>query len=218
MGHYFACRYYGVDASLPFFLPNPIPVLGTFGAFIRIRAPIPDRNALFDIGVAGPIAGFVVAVPVMIYGIVTASVVPLEPDAAMDLPLVLYAIRAILGLSPPEGYGMIISGPLYAGWVGCLATAMNLFPIGQLDGGHVSYALSGTFHRYFSIAGIVTFWVLGLLVFPGWLFFAMLIILFGSRHPPVIDEHVHLSRGRRIVAAVSFVILVICFIPRPFPV
>ena len=218
MGHYLACRRYGVDASLPYFLPGfPVPI-GTFGAFIRIRAPIPDRNVLFDIGVAGPLAGFVVAVPVLVYGILTAEAVPvLDGMGTVDEPLLLTWLLAWLGTPVPDGYAIMLSGPLMAGWVGCLATAINLFPIGQLDGGHVCYALSPRFHRVASVITLVGFFILGLLAYPGWLFFAALMIMFGSKHPPVQDPTRGLTPGRVLVAGLSLVLLIVCFIPRPFP-
>lgn len=219
MGHYLACRYYGVDASLPYFLPSlPIPI-GTFGAFIRIRAPIPDRKVLFDIGLAGPLAGFVVTVPVLVYGLVTAEPVPIPASAqAIGDPLLLSWLVPLLVPHIREGYDIILSGPLMAGWVGCLATAINLFPIGQLDGGHVCYAISGRFHRVASITTLAGFIGMGLLVYPGWLFFATLLIVFSPRHPPVIDEREGLSTGRLVLAGVAFLVLIICFIPRPFAV
>jgi len=218
LGHYVACRRYGVDASLPYFLPSlPFPI-GTFGAFIRIRAPIPDRKALFDIGVAGPIAGFLVAIPVLLYGVMTTRPVPI-PDAdaiPMDLPLLMSWLFSWLAPDVTEGHAVMISGPLMAGWVGCLATAINLIPIGQLDGGHLCYALSSRFHRAASWISLVGFVALGLLAYSGWLFLATLLIVFGPTHPPVQDSSIRLSTGRILVAAAAFIILIICFIPRPF--
>lgn len=219
MGHYVACRYYGVDASLPYFLPSlPIPI-GTFGAFIRIRAPIPDRKVLFDIGLAGPIAGFVVAAPVLIYGLVTAEPVPTPPSVQiLGDPLLLSWLSAMFPRQIPDGQTILLSGPLMAGWVGCLATAINLFPIGQLDGGHVCYAISAGFHRVASAVTLAGFVAMGLLVYPGWLFLATLLILFSPRHPPLLDESPRLSTGRKVLAVAALLILIVCFIPRPFPV
>jgi len=216
MGHYVACRRYGVDATLPFFLPGfPLPI-GTFGAFIRIREPIPDRRALFDIGVAGPLAGFVVAVPVLIVGTMVAEVVPESGQGAhVGVPLLIGWLLSWLS-SVPEGQTVSLSGPLMAGWVGCLATAVNLFPIGQLDGGHMCYAISPRFHRRASQAMMAAFVALGLFLYPGWLFLATLLVLFGSRHPPLTDPGGALSRGRLVVAALALIILILCFIPQPF--
>ncbi|HET6373270.1 MAG TPA: site-2 protease family protein [Candidatus Polarisedimenticolia bacterium] len=217
MGHYVACRHYGVDASLPFFIPSlPVPI-GTFGAFIRIRAPIPSRKALFDIGVAGPLAGFVVALPIIVYGFLTAPAGSPPVGAPVEqLPLLMRWLSAGLLGDVPGGYDAMRSGPLRAGWVGCLATALNLLPIGQLDGGHLCYALSARFHRLASRVSLVAFVTLGLLVFPGWLFFATLLIMLGAKHPPVLDEWEGLDRARLATAAGALVILLLCFIPRPF--
>ncbi len=218
MGHYLACRRYGVDVSLPYFLPGfPFPI-GTFGAFIRIRGRIPDRNVLFDIGVAGPIAGFIVAVPVLAYGILTAEPIPVtDAIGSVDEPLLLTWLLALLAAPVPEGHAIVLSGPLMAGWVGCLATAINLLPAGQLDGGHVCYALSPRSHRLASMATLLVFAFLGLVIYPGWLFFATLMILFGPRHPPVQEPTRGLTSGRLLVSAACLAILVLCFIPRPFP-
>ena len=218
MGHYVACRRYGVDASLPYFLPG-IPILiGTFGAFIRIRSPFPNRNVLFDIGVAGPIAGFLIAVPVLVYGIVSAQPVPQVGDLmTIGEPLLFTWLTLWLGPEVPAGHVILVSGPLMAGWVGCLVTATNLFPVGQLDGGHACYAISRRFHRLASIALIAAFVVMGVLVFPAWLVLATLLVAIGPKHPPVVDESVRLSRGRLIVGALCLLILVVCFIPTPLP-
>jgi membrane-associated protease RseP (regulator of RpoE activity) len=215
MGHYVACRRYGVDATLPFFLPS-VPIFGTFGAFIRIRGPIPDRRALFDIGVAGPLAGFIVALPVLAVGIAVADVVPVSQEGTqVGVPLLIEAMMWWLS-DVPEGQTVMLSGPLMAAWVGCLATALNLFPIGQLDGGHICYAISPRFHRGASWAVLGCFVVLGLLIYPGWLFFATVVVLFGPRHPPLGDPGPALSRGRLAVAALALLILLLSFIPQPF--
>jgi len=218
MGHYLYCRYYGIDASLPYFLPG-LPFIGTFGAFIRIRAPFPNRRALFDVGVAGPIAGFVVLVPVLIYGFLHPTLVPITSDGGtVGEPLLFTLLGWWLSPEIPKGYAPLWSGAIMAGWVGCLATAMNLFPIGQLDGGHIWYSISESFHRKASLAGIAGFIALGLLVSPNWLFLATLLLFFGPRHPPVLEESAPLTRGRRLVAVISVLILILCFIPNPLPI
>lgn len=217
MGHYLACRYYGVDASLPFFLPSFPFLLGTFGAFIRIRAPIPNRKVLFDVGVAGPIAGFVMTVPVLIYGILRPRIAQITGQmGSVDEPLLMSWVSRLIAPPVTEGTGPLLSGPLHAAYVGCMATAFNLFPIGQLDGGHLCFAVSARFHRIASMTSLAGFVLLGLFAFPGWLFLATLLVMFGPKHPPVLDDTAGLSKGRLLVAALSLLMFVVCFIPRPF--
>ena len=147
LGHYFACRYYDVDASLPFFIPVPFLLTGTLGAFIRIREPIPSKRMLFDIGIAGPIAGFVVAVPALFLGLAMSHVVRLPADTSNLLelgePLLFKLASWLLWGTQPDGYSLNMHPMAFAAWFGLLATALNLFPIGQLDGGHISYAVLG---------------------------------------------------------------------------
>ncbi len=217
MGHYIACRLYRVDASLPWFLPAPPPLgfIGTFGAFIRIRGPIPDRRALFDIGVAGPVAGFLVALPILMWGLFAPTLVTAEATgSSAGEPLLMSWLGAWIN-DLPEGSNLLLSGPVMAAWVGCLATAMNLFPIGQLDGGHVCYAISPRLHRVVSQVMLGALVMLGLLVFPGWLLLALLIVTFGPRHPPVMDAGPPLGRARLLVALAALLIFILCFIPMP---
>ena len=149
LGHYFACRYYGIDASLPYFLPAPFPGIGTFGAFIRIRSPIYTRRALFDVGVAGPLAGFVLLLPAMAIGLAYSRVIPGIAERG-DLIFSVPAIQRLMELLifPGHAAADISLHPVArAAWVGTLATALNLLPIGQLDGGHIVYAFTATKHK-----------------------------------------------------------------------
>jgi membrane-associated protease RseP (regulator of RpoE activity) len=231
MGHYLACRYYGVDATLPFFIPGlwlplagwfgwvPIPFVGTFGAVIRIKSPIPHRKALFDIGIAGPLAGFVVCVPVLVLGVLEGQWAPItnggEGPGYFGEPLLFqWAVRFILGPAP-EGMTLSI-GPLgLAAWFGLFVTALNLMPVGQLDGGHVTYALWPRYARYVSRAGLIV--CLALLYFrPEWLLWTILLWLLGRRpHPPTTYNALPVDRGRLIVGLLGFVILAVCFTPDP---
>lgn len=172
LGHYVLCRRYGVRATLPYFIPAPTFVLsGTFGAVIRMRPPIPSRRALFDIGIAGPIAGFVVAIPVLAYGVATAAVETLPQGGSYWVfgdPLLARILARMTRGSLAPGSDYIMNGFTLAGWFGLLVTAMNLFPVGQLDGGHVAYALSRSLHRATSrltIAGMIAL-VAGSLLAP----------------------------------------------------
>jgi len=221
LGHYFACRYYDVDASLPFFLPVPIVLTGTLGAFIRIREPIPTKRMLFDIGLAGPIAGFMVAVPALFWGLAMSRVVRLPPDFtgfSLGEPLLFQLASKLLWGTPPDGYSLNLHPVAFAAWFGLLATALNLFPIGQLDGGHISYAVLG---RRSTTVTLVAIGVALFLTYfsTSWLVWTLLLVAmlvkFGPRHPPTFDEHVPLDRTRLILALVALAIFVVCFTPAP---
>jgi membrane-associated protease RseP (regulator of RpoE activity) len=215
MGHYLAARYYRVDATLPFFIPFP-SLVGTLGAFIRIRSPIPHRRALFDIGVAGPLAGFLVCLPVLWLGLRNASVVALDPEAGIFLgePLLFQWMAALVCGPVPDGMTLTL-GPLgLAGWFGLFVTALNLIPVGQLDGGHVTYGLLlDRAHRISQVA----WWVCVALVYfgPNWILWAVLLRLLGRRHPPTLNDGLPPGRGREIVGVVSLVVFVVCFVPNP---
>jgi membrane-associated protease RseP (regulator of RpoE activity) len=216
MGHYVACRRYGIDATLPFFIPGP-PIVGTFGAVIRIRSPFTSRRALFDVGVAGPIAGFVVSLPVLAWGLAHSHVVPDHPRAGeIGLPSCLLLDLAYSFFFPGIGAGETISlHPVFvAAWVGLLATFLNLLPVGQLDGGHMLYALSRRAHRPVSLATIVLL-IAGGMVFGGLhlIVFGLLWAVIGPRHPPLADESERLGASRILVALAALAIFILCFIP-----
>ena len=221
-GHYYACRYYGVDASLPFFLPAPLPLTGTLGAFIRIRQPIPGKRELFDIGIAGPIAGFMVAVPVLLVGMGLSRITALPGNTSgfveLGEPLLFKAVAWLYWGTPPDGYSINMHPMAFAAWFGMLATALNLFPIGQLDGGHISYAVLG---RKSTIVTLGTVGALIALTFvsTSWLVWTALTVVmlltFGPRHPRTIDEHVPLDKGRLWLALFALVMFVVCFTPAP---
>jgi membrane-associated protease RseP (regulator of RpoE activity) len=223
MGHYLAARYYRVDATLPFFIPFPVPgfsLVGTLGAFIRIRSPIPHRRALFDIGVAGPLAGFVVCLPVLWLGIQEATLQPLAADAEglfLGEPLLFRWITQVIH-GPVAADQTLLMGRLgLAAWFGLLVTALNLMPIGQLDGGHVTYALlRDRAHRISRIAS----WVCVALVYfgPSWILWAILVRVLGRRHPPTRDDDAPIGRARVLVGVLSLVVFVICFVPDPIVV
>ena len=222
MGHYIACRYYDIDASLPYFLPAPPPILiGTFGAFIRIRSPFPNRRSLFDVGVAGPIAGFVFALPASVVGLLYATPATMDTSEGGIIfhdPLLFTLFANALGL--PEAINW---NPIYfAAWIGMFATGLNLIPVGQLDGGHAVAALAGRRgHRAVSLVffGIVT--TLAVVSFvrfssPVWfLYVAILAILAFRPHPSTLDDGPGVGRARWLVAAVVFVIFVLTFMPFP---
>ena len=229
MGHYLACRYYGVDATLPHFIPSPwfpavglalwqpISMVGTFGAFIRIRGPIPHRRALFDIGVAGPLAGFLVCLPVLWLGIRGATVQPLAPDAGglyFGEPLAFQWVSRLVHGPIPDDKTLVIGQLGLAAWFGLFVTALNLMPIGQLDGGHVTYALLREKARLLSRVGS---WVCVALIYfgPSWILWSILVRVLGRRHPPTLDDEAPVGRGRVVVGLVSLAVFVVCFVPNP---
>jgi membrane-associated protease RseP (regulator of RpoE activity) len=222
LGHYYACRYYGVDASIPYFLPAPLPLTGTLGAFIRIRQPIPGKRELFDIGIAGPIAGFLVAVPVLFAGMTMSRVTALPPDTSgfveLGEPLLFKAVAWLIWGTPPEGYSINMHPMAFAAWFGLLATALNLFPIGQLDGGHISYAVLGRKSTMVTLATVLC--LIGLtFMSTSWLVWTVLTVVmlltFGPRHPRTVDEEVPLDATRLWLAVFAAVMFVLCFTPTP---
>jgi membrane-associated protease RseP (regulator of RpoE activity) len=220
-GHYAACRYYDVDASLPFFLPAPLPLTGTLGAFIRIREPIPTKRMLFDIGIAGPIAGFLVALPALFIGLSMSRVVELPQGftgVELGEPLLFQFASWLLWGSPPEGYSINLHPIAFAAWFGLLATALNLFPIGQLDGGHISYAVLGRKSSHVTL--VMIFAAIVLTYFsPSWMVWTTLMIgmllIFGRHHPRTFDENDPLDRQRIALAIIALVMFVLCFTPAP---
>ena len=219
-GHYFACRYYRVDASLPYFLPAPL-LTGTLGAFIRIRQPIPTKRMLFDIGVAGPIAGFVVAVPALFLGLALSRVLPLPEEFSgysLGEPLLFQFAAWLIWGEAPAGYSLNLHPMAFAAWFGLLATALNLFPIGQLDGGHISYATLGTRSTWVTLGATA---VVILLTFrsASWIAWAVLMVIMmvtmGARHPRTLDHHIPLDRTRVWIAVAAMLMFVVCFTPAP---
>jgi membrane-associated protease RseP (regulator of RpoE activity) len=221
LGHYFACRYYDVDASLPYFLPIPISITGTLGAFIRIREPIPTKRMLFDIGIAGPIAGFLVAVPALFLGVAMSHVARLPSGfGGLELgePLLFQLAERLIWGTIPAGYSMNMHPMAFAAWFGLLATALNLFPFGQLDGGHISYAVLGRRSSYVTLATLAV--AIGLSYFAvSWRVWTVLLILmllvFGRHHPPTFDEQVPLDRTRVWLAVFALFMFIVCFTPAP---
>jgi len=220
MGHYLTCRYYRIPATLPYFLPGP-PPFGTFGAVIRIRGIIPDRRALFDVAAAGPLAGFLVAVPIVIAGILHAQPTPMatsEGALALGSPLLSRLLeRWFFGEAP-----LTVGSIYFAGWFGLLVTSMNLFPVGQLDGGHVACSLSRRAHRILSRASILGLaaWILveaGFFRrFPFYIVWWVILAVMRDRHPRLGDESAALGRGRRLMAVVLLLLFIVCLIPVPF--
>jgi membrane-associated protease RseP (regulator of RpoE activity) len=221
LGHYFACRYYDVDASMPYFLPFPLAFSGTLGAFIRIREPIPSKRMLFDIGIAGPIAGFLIAVPALFFGLALSRPAVFPSDAGgyeLGEPLLFQAAAWLMWGDVPSGYTLNMHPMAFAAWFGLLATALNLFPIGQLDGGHISYAVLGRRSSHVTLAMIPIGLVLMVfsLSWTVWLIVTLAMLLaFGRHHPRTFDEGVPLDPARKWLALFAIVMLALCFTPAP---
>jgi membrane-associated protease RseP (regulator of RpoE activity) len=222
MGHYVACLRYGVDATRPYFLPAPLPLTGTLGAFIRIRSRIPSKVALFDIGIAGPIAGFVVAVPALFIGLSLSEVVRLPDDQSqlMSLgePLLFRFASWLVFGTVDEGYSVNMHPMAFAAWFGLLATALNLFPIAQLDGGHISYAVLGRRSLWVTLTMVVV--AIGLtFLSSSWIAWTVMLVVMlvvvGPRHPPTIDDDTPLDAARLWLALFALVMLIVCFTPAP---
>lgn len=250
MGHYYYGRKYGVDITPPYFIPAPpfISPIGTFGAFIKIKSPISSKKALFDIGIAGPLAGIVATVPVLILGIKMSTIVNISEYESgggllLGTPLLFSFFSEIFFGQIPEGYDLFVHPVAFAGWVGLFVTALNLIPSGQLDGGHIVYALfSKRYHKYTSITMISLLFLFGvgtepLLAlaaktaggnlpeflstvpviegWPGWVLWAALLTVMGTKHPPTVYEESELDGRRKILGALSLIIFIVCFTPVP---
>jgi len=223
MGHYLYCRRYDVDATLPYFIPMP-PVAfltGTLGAVIRIREAFPSRKVLFDIGVAGPIAGFLVLVPALFYGMTISNIVPLPTRGTvlfLGEPLLFkIATYAVFG-TVPQGFTINIHPMVFAAWFGMLATALNLLPFGQLDGGHISYAALGRWSTPISIATVASAIAMTFLS-ASWIVMTVMmlvmLVMLGPRHPRVIYEYEPLDTKRNVIAVCALIIFILCFTPVP---
>ena len=224
-GHYFACRYYGVDASLPYFiplwLPVAVPMPGTLGAVIRIRQPIASKRQFFDIGIAGPIAGFLVILPVLAIGMSLSTVVTLPQDFTgwhFGEPLLFRLAAQIFHGTLPDGQSLNVHPAAWAAWFGLLATALNLCPVGQFDGGHISYAVFGRVSS--TITLIVTACLIALTIYSGayllWtVFIVVMLYVMGRHHPQTPDEGVPLDPARLWLAAFAAAMLVLSFTPVP---
>ena len=222
MGHYYYCRRYNVDATLPYFLPAPVPLTGTLGAVIRIREAFPTRTVLFDIGVAGPIAGFIVLVPALFAGLQLSHLTTAPPLSenllSLGEPLLFqWGTQLVFG-NVPEGYTINMHPMVFAAWFGMLATALNLLPFGQLDGGHITYATLGRWSTPISL-GTVAAAVAMTFVSTSWMFISVMMVLMllvlGPRHPRVLYEYEPLGQGRIAIAVLALLILIVCFTPAP---
>jgi membrane-associated protease RseP (regulator of RpoE activity) len=225
LGHYFAARYHKVPVSLPYFIPMPtsFSLIGTMGAFIRLKAPVKNRRALLDVGVAGPLAGMVFALPILWYGLSTSPVGPLpEGGYMLEGNSILYALSKIVIFGrflPANGIDVSLNQFAWAGWVGLLVTGLNLIPVGQLDGGHVAYVLFGKKAR--QLFWPVIFSLVLLVIITGsfmWVIWILLLYFFGRVHAEPLDDVTPLDGRRRWIAIFALLLFILVFIPVPFQI
>ncbi len=217
-GHYFAARWHDVKVSLPYFIPLPGIGLGTLGAFISLKSPMQNRKVLFDVGVSGPLAGFVVALPLFVIGLFLSQEVPAEFASRLpalgNSPLV-YMIQLLFG-RPAEGFILSPHPIYYAAWIGLLITALNLLPAGQLDGGHIAYALFGRYADRIAYVTVGLLLMAGLVFSSTWLFWAFFIFMTGLRHPPPLNDIAKLDPRRRSLGIFAIFLFMVLFVANPF--
>mgnify|MGYP001773429942 CR=1 FL=1 len=217
--HYIASRLHRTKASLPYFIPAPTAI-GTFGAIIKMRSPITTRKALIDIGAAGPIAGFIVSIVATIIGLKLSHIERIDDFKGIGFGsslIFLILSRLTIG-EVPEHHAIVLHPVAFAGWIGFLVTSLNLLPIGQLDGGHIVYALFGRRHRYISLIFIVLLTILGIVAWYGWLIWAGLLLILGVKHPPVLFWEERLTLLRRATGILALLIFILSFIPAPLQI
>ncbi|GLI53401.1 site-2 protease family protein [Thermodesulfovibrio yellowstonii] len=218
MGHYFASKAHKTKATLPYFIPAP-SIIGTFGAFIKMKSPILTRKALIDIGATGPIVGFILSLIACIIGLKMSKIIPLTygEDVFMLGDSILFSLLVKFTLGNiPAGQDVLLHSVAFAGWIGLFVTSMNLLPVGQLDGGHIAYALFGRWHFYISRTILFFIAALGVFYWYGWLVWALLLVFLGVDHPPILVWESSLPLSRRIMGILSFIIFLLTFTPAPF--
>ncbi len=216
-GHYFMSRRHQVAVTLPYFIPAP-SFIGTFGAFIKMKSPILDRRVLLDIGAAGPLSGVAVAVPVIIVGLVLSDVSPEagEKGIVLGSSILFSFLNWLVHGVLPDKANLVLHPVAFSGWIGLLVTSLNLLPVGQLDGGHVAYAVFGRRQRVFARVVTAILFLLGLFGWTGWLVWVALLFFLGLNHPPVVYEWVSLDARRKAVGWITIILFVATFTPVPF--
>jgi membrane-associated protease RseP (regulator of RpoE activity) len=221
LGHFTMCRRYRIPATYPYFIPFPLSIFGTLGALIMMRGRVPDRRALFDVGIAGPIAGLIIAIPVTLIGLQSSTIIPAAQVGTDVFRLgnsLLFSFLTDIAVGPvPEGHELMLGPMAYAGWAGLFVTALNLLPVGQLDGGHIVYAIMGERSKIVYrvvLLGVVV--VTAVTRFPGWLIIGLLAFLLARRHPMPLDPYTELDGTRKIIGIGAILIFILAFIPAPF--
>ena len=220
MGHYFMSRKYGIPTTLPFFIPFPFSPFGTFGAIIKMRGIIINKKALFDIGMAGPLCGFLLSLPCVFIGIKLSTIIRTGGKVAyirLGDPLLFKLLEWLMVGNLPPNHDLVLHPIGYAGWVGLFVTALNLLPVGQLDGGHIIYAVFGEKSKWAFAASIIGLIVMAVFLNVGWVALLILLLIFGMRHPEPFDSVTPLDGKRKLLAVGMLVVFVLSFIPTPFP-
>ena len=215
--HYFVSKRHHIDVTLPYFIPAP-SFIGTFGAFIKMKSPILDRRILLDVGVAGPLCGLAVAIPAVLVGLTLSEIGHEETEKGIRLgvSLLFSLLNWIVHGDLPGQANLILHPIAFSGWIGLLITCLNLLPVGQLDGGHVAYAVLGAKQKIVARIVIAVLIVLGITGWSGWLVWAAILLVMGIDHPPVIYEWIPLDRKRKIIGWITLFIFVVTFTPSPF--
>jgi membrane-associated protease RseP (regulator of RpoE activity) len=216
-GHYFVSRRHHIEVTLPYFIPAP-SLVGTFGAFIKMKSPILDRRILLDVGAAGPLSGMIVAIPILLIGLYLSDIRPTAPDSGITLgsSILFYIFSWIIYGSLPDTTGLILHPMAFSGWIGLLVTAINLIPVGQLDGGHVAYAVLGRKQHILSKLMVLSMVIMGLTGWSGWLIWAALLMIMGLQHPPVVYDWIPLDEKRMVIGWITLTVFVLTFTPVPF--
>ncbi|MDX9714636.1 MAG: site-2 protease family protein [Dissulfurispiraceae bacterium] len=218
--HYLASKIHRTEATLPYFIPAP-SIIGTFGAFIKMKSPINTREALIDIGASGPLAGFFISVIACIAGLSMSEIVKLdssENSFGLGSSILFSIMTKIIIGNFPDNHDILLHPIAFAGWIGLFVTSMNLIPIGQLDGGHIAYAIFGERQKLVSKLLVALLMILGIFLWQGWIIWAVLMIIMGTKHPPVLYWHEPVSRSRTSVAIISLIVLILTFVPMPFKI
>lgn len=218
--HYLASKKHRIEASLPYFIPAPT-FFGTFGAVIKMKSPITTKNALIDIGASGPIAGFIISVIATIIGLSFSRIAPVQDTVnliSLGDSLLFKGLTGLIIGTVPDNHDVYLHSVALAGWIGFFVTSLNLIPIGQLDGGHILYALIGEKHAMFSKLLVGVMFIMGFLFWEGWIIWSVLLIVLGFRHPPIVYSELPLDPGRKIIGWISLAIFVLTFTPIPIKI
>ena len=217
LGHFLSARKHGMDVTWPYFIPAP-SLIGTFGAFIKMRSPIPNRRVLMDVGATGPLVGIIVSIPFLIIGLRLSEVkmVHGSSGALLGSSILLSVVQWLVVGPLPDGFDVVIHPVGFAGWIGLLITSLNLLPVGQLDGGHIAYALFGEVQNKISKVVFVALLALGIFGWEGWLLWGLILLILGLRHPSPMEPWVPLDRRRKVIGWLAIVFWLLTFVPVPF--